>query len=223
VNKNRIFVGIFAALVIVAGGMYGINHVNACDGCAAHAKADAATTATVENADAKVSTVNSSGKACCAAGKTTATTASATDAKTVQAGAQCTSADKANATLAGAQCTSADKANAKLAGAQCSAKGELMTAEAAMAKLAKCGIDIRAYDTEMLSAKLAGTECCGTSFSQEKWASMIKSVKALDAEKADVIYANATKEKPCKGDDCSFVKVAQDLASSTEEAKKSVN
>ena len=218
-NKNRIFVGIFAALVIVAGGLYGINHVNACDGCALHSKADAATTAKVENADAKVTTVNSTGKACCAAGKTTATTASATDAKTVQAGASC----NYDAKTASANCTSADKASAKLTGAQCSSKGELMTAEAAMAKLAKCGIDIRAYDTDMLSAKLAGTQCCGTSFSQEKWAAMIKSVKALDAEKAEAVYATASQEKPCKGDDCSFVKVAQELATSTEEVKKSVN
>jgi hypothetical protein len=219
VNKNRIFVGIFAALVIVAGGMYGVGHVNACDNCAAHAKADAATTAKVETADAKVTTVNSSDKACCAAGKTTATTANATDAKTVQAGASCTY----DAKTASAQCTSADKANATLAGAQCTAKGEMMTADATLAKLAKCGIDVRAYDTEMLSAKLAGTQCCGSSFSEEKWAAMIKSAKALDAKTADAVFATASQEKPCKGDDCSFVKVAQELAAQTEEGKKSVN
>ena len=218
-NKNRILVGIFAALVIVAGGVYGVGQVNACDGCALHAKADAATTAKVETADAKVTTVNSSGKACCAAGNTTATTASASDAKTVGAGASC----NYNAKTASAQCTTADKANAKLAGAQCTAKDGLMTAEVAMAKLAKCGIDIRSYDTDMLSAKLAGTECCGISFSQEKWAAMIKSVKALDAEKADAVFATASQEKPCKGDDCSFVKVAQELVSGSEEVQKSVN
>jgi hypothetical protein len=220
VNKNRIIFGIFAALVIVAGGLYGINHVNACDGCAAHAKADAATTAKVESADAKVSTVNSSGKACCPSGKTTATTASATtDAKAVQAGASC----DYNAKTASAGCTSADKANAKLAGTKCDSKGEMMTAETAMAKLAKCGIDVRAYETDMLATKLAGTECCGITFTQEKWASLIKSAKALDAEQADVIVATASQDKPCKGDDCSFVKVAQDLASQTEEVQKSVN
>lgn len=193
-KSTKNFVGILAALVLVTGGLYGIQQINAGENCASH------TTATAAGTDAKVETANA----------TTATAAGCCPSK-----AGTVNAEQASA---GAQCTY----NAKTAGAQCTTTGkttaELMTAEAAFAKLAHCGIDCRTVDTEVLAAKLAGTKCCD--YTQEQWTTMIKSAKALDAKQADAIYASATSEKPCAGDTCPMKKVAADLAAAQDEEKK---
>jgi hypothetical protein len=202
VKSIKNLVGILAVLALVVGGVYGIQQINAGENCSAHAKTRATATAsdaTVETANATVTTANTKA-GCCAAKAGTITAEHAT------AGAQCTY----NAKTASAQCTGGDKAYAS---------GELLTAEAAFAKLAHCGIDCRKVDAQVLAAKLAGSQC--GSYTQEQWASMIKSAQALEAKQADVIFASATSEKPCAGDACPMKKVAADLAAAESEEKKS--
>ena len=221
-KNTRNLVGILAALVLVAGGLYGIQQINAGENCTAATTAKAAT----QTGDAKVETANttSTSAGCCAA---KAGTASAGHACPSMTGA--TSADhaacaaKAGATSAeaaktGTQCTY----NAKMANVQCTggtdAKAEVMTAEATMGKLAHCGIDCRKVDAQVLAAKLADTKCCN--YTQEQWLTMIKSAQALDAKQADAIFATATSEKPCTGEACPMTKVAKDMASAQGEEKK---
>ena len=221
-KNTRNLVGILAALVLVAGGLYGIQQINAGENCTAATTAKAAT----QTGDAKVETANttSTSAGCCAA---KAGTASAGHACPSMTGA--TSADhaacaaKAGATSAeaaktGTQCTY----NAKMANVQCTggtdAKAEVMTAEATMGKLAHCGIDCRKVDAQVLAAKLADTKCCN--YTQEQWLNMIKSAQALDAKQADAIYATATSEKPCAGEACPMSKVAKDMAAAQGEEKK---
>jgi hypothetical protein len=197
----------------VAGGLYGIQVINAGENCAAHTAAKAS----ADKGEAKVETANATtatGTACCA-GKTANATATS---------AGCCAAKTANAETmkAGAQCTM----NAKTASVQCTpgtdVKAELMTAEAAMAKLAHCGIDCRTADAQVLAAKLANSQC--GSYTEEQWATMIKSAQALDAKQADAIFASATSEKPCAGDACPMKKVAAEMgAGQNEEKKESTN
>ena len=196
-KSNKNFIGILAALVLVAGGLYGIQHINAGENCAAH------TTAKAAGADAKVETANATSATTATAAGCCAAKSGTVNAEHASAGAQCTY----NAKTAGAQCTTDGKA-----------KAELMTAEAALAKLAHCGIDCRNMDVEMLSSKLAATKCDG--YTQEQWATMIKSAQALDAKQAEVIYASATSEKPCVGDGCPMKKLAADLTAAQDEEKK---
>lgn len=201
-KSTKIFMGILAALVLVAGGVYGIQNINAGENCASHT----ATKATADKGEAKVETV----EAASATTTTSATTATS-------AGCCASKATAANATTAGATCTY----NAKMASAQCAtteAKAGVMTAEATFAKLAHCGIDCRTADAQVLSAKLASGHC--GSYTQEEWAAMIKSAQALDAKQADVIFANATSDKPCAGDGCSIKKVAVEMAAAQNEEKK---
>ena len=88
---------------------------------------------------------------------------------------------------------------------------------AALAKLAHCGIDPRSVDAEKLSAMLADKGCGG--YSAEQWATMLKSVKALDAEEANAVYAKATSETPCASDDCPMTLVAKELAAGDKAPK----
>lgn len=197
-KSTKNFVGILAALILVAGGLYGIQSINAGENCGSHAasKATAEKTTKVEAASA------------------TATSAGCCPSKTANAVA-------ASGTAAGAQCTY----NAKTASAQCTpgsaVTAELLTAEACMAKLSHCGIDVRTADANALAAKLVNGKC--GSFTQEQWASMIKSAQALDAKQADAIFASSTSEKKeCTG--CPYQKVAVEMAAAqAEEKKTSVN
>ena len=195
------FLGVLAVLVLVAGGLYGIQSVNAGDKCCAATAAKASADkgeATVEATNATAATATTATSASCCAGKTAAV----------------------NAEHAGAQCTY----NAKSASVQCTgmAKEEVMTAEATMAKLAHCGIDCRTADASVLSAKLANSHC--GSYTQEQWTAMIKSAQALDAKQADAIFASATSEKACAGDACPMKKVALEMkAAQNEEKKESTN
>jgi hypothetical protein len=193
------FVGVFAALVLVAGGVYGIQQLKAGEECAAHAKAaSAGTDAKVEATNATATTTTSTTPACCA-GKATATAATA--------GAQCTY----NAKTASAQCTGADMASH----AEC----QVLTAEATFAKLAQCGIDCRKVDAGVLAAKLTTAHCCA--YTQEQWTTMIKSAQALDAKQADAIFASATADHKCSAEGCPMSKVAAELAAAQGEQKKS--
>jgi len=83
VKSNKNFIGILAALVLVAGGLYGIQQINAGENCTAH------TTAKATGTDAKVETANATNATtataagCCAAKGTV-------NAEHASAGAQCT-------------------------------------------------------------------------------------------------------------------------------------
>jgi hypothetical protein len=212
VKSTRNFVGILAALVLVAGGLYGIQQINAGENCTAATTAKA----TSEKGDAKVETANATttSAGCCAAKAGSASAACPTQAS---CGSHATKVETANATV-GTQCTY----NAKTASAQCApgtaAQAEVMTAEATMAKLSHCGIDCRKADAQVLAAKLANSQC--GSYTQEQWATMIKSAQALDAKQADAIFASATSEKPCAGDACPMKKVAAEMAAAQNEEKK---
>jgi len=202
VKSMKSFLGVLAVLVLVAGGVYGIQSVNAGDKCCAAS----ATKASADKGEAKVEATNAT------AATATTTTAGVCDSKTAAV----------NAEHAGAQCTY----NAKTASAQCTPSAKtaegVMTAEATMAKLAHCGIDCRTADASVLSAKLANSQC--GSYTQEQWTAMIKSAQALDAKQADAIFASATSEKPCVGDACPMKKVAMEMsATQNEEKKESTN
>ena len=216
------FLGVLAALVLVAGGIYGIQSVSAGDQCCAAKTANAsAAKATADKGEAKVEATNAT------AATATTTTSAACDANakaastTAHAGCDASKTAAVNAEYAksGAQCTY----NAKTASVACTGgAGEVMTAEACMAKLSHCGIDVRKADAQVLSAKLANGHC--GSYTQEQWAAMIKSAQALDAKQADVIFANATAEKndDCTG--CPYKKVALEMsAAQNEEKKESTN
>jgi len=236
VKNTRNLVGILAALVLVAGGLYGIQQINAGENCTAATTAKAAT----QTGDAKVETANttSTSAGCCAAKAGTASAEHACPGMTGTASADhaacaaktgATSAEhaacaaktgtaSAEQVKAGTQCTY----NAKTANVQCTggteAKAEVMTAEATMGKLAHCGIDCRKVDAQVLAAKLAETKCCN--YTQEQWLTMVKSAQALDAKQADAIFATATSEKPCTGEACPMTKVAKDMAAAQGEEKK---
>lgn len=212
-NRNRIMFGLFAALVLVVGGLYATQYANAGEGCASHAKAKvenatnatatgAATEATVQSADAKTA----SGKACCPSGS--------------KASAQLTGASGACAATADAKQASAHKScgasEATTASASCASK-EVWSAEATLSKLSQCGIDINNCDVEVLAAKLAD-KGCGT-YTQEQWASMIKSAKELDNNTAEAVLASAKGEKACD-DACPMTQVAKEMASVDTETKK---
>lgn len=210
------FLGVLAALILVAGGVYGIQSVNAGDQCCAAKNASAAK-ATADQGEAKVEAANAT------AASATTTTSAACDANakaastTAHAGCAATKTAAVNAehANAGAQCTY----NAKTASVACTGdKAGVMTAEACLAKLAHCGIDVRTANVSELSAKLANGNC--GSYTQEQWAGMIKSAQSIDSKQADVIFANATAEKndDCTG--CPYKKVAMDMAASQNEEKK---
>lgn len=237
-KSTKLFVGVFAALVLVAGGLYGMQQICAGENCAAQ------TTAKADKADAKVETASVTSTTSCCAAKASAInaqTANATSAGNCTAKASAINAEMANATSAGSCAAKAGTVNAeytnaggqctysaKTAGVQCTSSGmaksdgELMTAEAAFARLAHCGIDCRTVDAQVLASKLAGSHC-GT-YTEGQWASMIKSAQALDVKQANVIFANATSDKSCAGDVCPMKKVAAELAAAqTEEKKSSTN
>jgi len=159
--------------------------------------------------------------------------------KTASADGQC--ADKANAKMASAKGQCADHAAMKTASAdgQCaehatakmaSAKGscaenakgqcmldgkktaELMNGEATLAKLAHCGVNINAANTETLAAKLADHGC--GKYTAAQWATMIESAKKLDTKTTEAVMASAKSEKACTSDQCPMSMVAKDLAAS---------
>lgn len=227
-NRNRIMIVLLAALVIVAGGIYGVNKVNACGTCPAHAQAKAASTtdAAVQKADATVQTANAkmtSGDACCATGqaaqtagvqKAAGTCATQTDARLTGAGSACATKTDAGLTNAKGACTSGART--------ASAKGECdwagaMSAEATLTKLAQCGIDINAAEAHVLAAKLAEKGCAG--YTAEQWAAMITSARALDTEKSEAILAGA-KGKICTSDECPMTLVASELRAKDTESTK---
>lgn len=215
-KSMKSFLGVLAALVLVAGGVYGVQSIYAGDQCCA-AKA-ASAQASADKGEAKVEAANAT-----AASSTTTASAvcdsKATTANATTANAGCCAAKTAEVNAehakAGAQCTY----NAKTASVQCTGDKEgVMTAEVCMAKLSHCGIDVRKVDAQVLAAKLAGGHC--GSYTQEQWATMIKSAQALDAKQADAIFATATSEKPCVGDACPMKKVALEMAAAQNEEKK---
>lgn len=139
-KSTKIFLGILTALVLVAGGLYGIQNICACDGDAAttasatatkgDAKVEAANATSTTSADAHAACaagakeVNATGASCCAAKTANATAANATTANAT--GATCPHAMSANATAVnstGGACCAAKTANATAAsataGAQC--------------------------------------------------------------------------------------------------------
>jgi hypothetical protein len=208
VKRNSIMIGLLAALVLMVGGLYATQGAYACDNaCPAHAKAkventtdagaSAATEATVQTADAKVT----SGASCCAAGKTAT-------AQMTGAGASCSASADAKSASAGKSC-SAEGMKTASEHAACASK-EVWSAEATLCNLAHCGIDINKCDVEVLSAKLAEHGC--GSFTKEQWASMISSARALDAKQAETILASAKNEKVCAADACPMSQVAKELA-----------
>jgi hypothetical protein len=193
--KTRYLITMLAALAIVAGGFYGIQQSNAGSGCSAQAeKADATKASAGTDAKVTTATATNTGAACCAAGKASAQKAS---------GATCTYAEGIKA------CATDGKGSNTTA--------QLMSADAALAKLAHCGIDPRSVDAEKLSAMLADKGCGG--YSAEQWATMLKSVKALDAKEANAVYAKATSESPCASDDCPMTLVAKELAAGDKAPK----
>ena len=230
VNRNRIMIGLLAALLVVAGGVYGVNRVIACGTCPAHAQAKA--DGEVQNADAtmrKADVEALSGDACCAAGQKVqkaavqtagAACATQTDARLTGVGSAC--ATKADAKLTGAGSACATKTDAKLTGAggtcatgahTASAKGECdrsgtMSAEATLTLLGRCGIDINAAETDVLAAKLAEKGCAG--YSAEQWATMIESARALETGKAEAILAGA-RGASCTSEECPLTLVAKEL------------
>ncbi len=195
-KRYKHLLGIVAVVALIAGGVWGINQASACDGCAAHAQK---TTDKVDatQADAKVEKANATtvSAGCCASGKTAS-------AKQVNAGATCNYSAKS--TTASAQCTEAAKAS------YAKADGELLSAEATLAKLAHCGIDCRTVDADMLAGKLADGSC--GSYTEAQWTTMIKSAQALDAKESDAMFASATSGELCTGDSCPMNLVAADLA-----------
>jgi hypothetical protein len=218
-------IGLLAAAVVFAGGLVGVERLNACEGCPAHAKAtkvESVKSAAAEEVDAKASSVESVKSAA-----VEAVDAKVTKANVTKASCAATCASKAaHAKLTGASATCARKMGVKSASSTqwCAdekdhAKGELMTAEATLAKLAHCGIDVRSADATELSTKLAEKGCCD--YTQEQWAAMIKSARALDADQAEVLYAEACKGEPCKSENCPMTLVARDLA--TEKAETENN
>jgi hypothetical protein len=207
-------IGLLAALMLVAGGLYVTSNIHACDGCPAHAKAKvegatdaaagAATEATVQAADVKTT----SGAACCPSGK-------AAKAQMTGAGASCATSADAQKASAGKSCSAEGMKTAAHEG--CASK-EVWSAEATLTKLSHCGIDINNCDVEVLSAKLAEKGC--GSYTKEQWTSMITSARALDAKQAETILANVKKEKACDAEACSMKQVAKELASVETESKK---
>jgi hypothetical protein len=217
VNRNRIMIGLLAALVLMVGGLYATQYASACDTCPAHAKAKvenatnatatgAATEATVQTADAKAT----SGGACCAAGKTAS-------AKMTGAEGSCAASADAKKASAGKSCSAEGMKMASSEHAACASK-EAWTAEATLTKLSHCGIDINNCDVDVLAAKLAEKGC--GSYTKEQWASMINSAKGLDAEKAEAVLASAKKEKVCAADACPMSQVAKEMASVDHETTK---
>jgi len=215
VNRNRIMIGLLAALVLMVGGLYATQYANAGDGCPAHAKATvetatnatatgAAAEATVQSADAK----STSGGACGAAGKTA-------KAQMTGAGASCATSADAKQASAGKSCSAEGMKTASHAA--CASK-EAWTAEATLTNLSHCGIDINKVDTDVLAAKLAEKGC--GSYTKEQWATMITSAKGLGAEKASAVLASAKDDKACASDACPMTQVAKDLASVDTETTK---
>ena len=189
--KKRHLITILAAAAIIVGGVYGVEQLYAgCGGCGGHAKAEK-TEATKASADtdAKASTVDATKSSCSRHGAVNAQKASATCSYT--AGAKACATDGKGATTA-----------------------KLMTADAALAKLAHCGINPNTVDAEKLSSMLADKGCCG--YSAEQWATMLKSIDAMDAKEAKAVYANATKEEPCASEKCPMTLVAKELAEDTK-------
>jgi hypothetical protein len=178
------------------GGVYGIQQSNAnCGSCDTHAKArQTETTKASADTDAKVSTADATKAGC--AGQANATKSCA---------ATCATAKTASAK----SCATDGKGSATTA--------QLMTADAALAKLAHCGIDPTKVDAEKLSAMLADKGCCG--YSAEQWATMLKSINGLDAKEAQAVYAKASSETPCASEDCPMTLVAKELAKGDEAAK----
>jgi hypothetical protein len=209
VTRQRIMIGLLAAALVFAGGLVGVERLNACDGCSAHAKAqkvESVKSAAAEKTDAEVTQTNVT-KAGCAA---TCTMKKVNQAKLTGDGATC-HLKKADAKTASSKQWCADK--------KAHAKGELMTAEATLSMLAHCGIDVRTADVEVLSAKLADADkgCCD--FTQKQWATMIKSAQAIDAEEAEALFADASKGEPCKSEDCPMALVARDLTTDKAESE----
>jgi hypothetical protein len=228
VKSLKPFVGILAALVLVAGGLYGIQQLRAGENCPAHSQA------TAEKTDAKVETANATtttgtccaksgmanatatGATCCAAksGTVNAEKASATTAQcphdAKMTGAQCAY----NAKTGTAQCTGADKATLTQAGGEV----QLWTAQTTMTKLAHCGIDCRNVKAEDLAAMLVQSGC--GAYTQAQWTTMIKSAQALDAKEAQTLYTSACSDKSCSSQGCPMSKVAAELAAAQNTEKK---
>ena len=221
------FLGVLAALILVAGGVYGLQTVNAGDQCCAAKTANASTAkATADKGEAKVEAANATAATattttsatCDASAKTANATAANVTTTTASAGccASKTAAVNAEHATAGAQCTY----NAKTASVACTG-GEVMTAEACMAKLSHCGIDVRKADAQVLAAKLVNGHC--GSYTQEQWATMIKSAQALDAKQADVIFANATSEKKEECTGCPLPEGSQGNGGCAERREKGIH
>lgn len=211
-TRNRI-IGLLAVVALIAGGAYASNTVFACDNpqtsaqnTAAAAPANASgDAATVTTADVK--TTDATG-ACCPHGKT-AQTANAT--MTGEKG-QCAT----NATLTGGKSCGTDAKTASAKG-HCGS-GDMMTAEATLTKLARCGININTADAEVLAAKLAEKGC--GSYTKEQWAMMVKAAKSVEKDKADAILASAKTDEACSAEACPMTQVAKDLAALETETKK---
>ena len=169
-----------------------------------------------------VSSTAYAGPSCCAS-KTTAKAIDATETAGAE-GAGGVEATKANVVTktGGKACdlkTGKGCDHSAIKGAHADGTAKLLDGETMLAKLAKCGIDVHAANTEVLAASLV-ERACG-SYNKAQWTEMIKSARALEDDKVKVIVANASdKANCCKADDkCPMTLVAKDLAAHEAETK----